>query len=300
MSDVLAVADLLTGLGGVARRAVLLRVVERGQLDRAVEAGHVVRDSRGLYALPEADQAVRVAARLGGVLSLTSAALRHGWGVKTVPDRPHVTVSRGRDTRGLRTVAHVHRAELSAHEVIDGVTSQKRTLSDCLRMLPFDEALCVADSALRESGCARVLEQVAEEASGPGARQIRRVAGEATAKAANAFESALRAIAVTVPGLHVEPQGTIQDGNFSARVDLVDRRLWIALEADSFEWHGSRSALASDCRRYNRMVIAGWLVLRFSYEEVMFHPAAVREVLVAAVALAELMTEAGLIRHGAA
>jgi very-short-patch-repair endonuclease len=57
------------------------------------------------------------------------------------------------------------------------------------------------------------------------------------------------------------------------------------IEADSFEWHGKRSALASDCRRYNRFVVRGWLVLRFSWEDVMFHPDQVRDVLVAAVEL---------------
>ena len=36
----------------------------------------------------------------------------------------------------------------------------------------------------------------------------------------------------------------------------------LILEADSFEWHGSRRALVRDARRYNNFVIAGWLVLR--------------------------------------
>ena len=40
-------------------------------------------------------------------------------------------------------------------------------------------------------------------------------------------------------------------------------------------------------------LVAGWLVLRFSYEDVMFRPDEVCEVLVAAVALAELLTEVG-------
>ena len=45
----------------------------------------------------------------------------------------------------------------------------------------------------------------------------------------------------------------------------------LILEADSFEWHGSRRALVRDARRYNNFVIAGWLVLRFSWEDVMHH-----------------------------
>ncbi len=285
------VPDLLHHLGGVARRAALLGVVTRAELDRAVAAGLVIRDARGVYALPGTDEALRLAARLGGVLSHSSAAIQHGWGAKTVPDKPHVTVSRGRKLGPERALVHLHRAELTPADHTDAVTSQARTLLDCLRFLPADEALCVADSAVRESGCQRLMEQVAEAARGPGSRQAREVAAQATGLAANPFESVLRSICRGVPGLEVRPQVTIHDDDFWARADLVDERLHIVCEADSFAWHGSRSALTSDARRYNRMVVAGWIVLRFTYEDVMFRPDEVRKVLRAAVALAELLTE---------
>ena len=42
------------------------------------------------------------------------------------------------------------------------------------------------------------------------------------------------------------------------------------------------------------LVVNGWTVLRFSYEDVMFQPDEVRRVLVAAVALAELLVEVGI------
>ena len=57
------VVDLLLELGGVARRSALLRVVTRPDLERSLGAGEIVRDARGLYALPDVDTAVRVAAR---------------------------------------------------------------------------------------------------------------------------------------------------------------------------------------------------------------------------------------------
>lgn len=287
------VVELLADLGGVARRGVLLAAVDRGMLEAAVSAGRVGRVGRGLYALPGVDESVEVAARLGGVVSHTSAALRHGWGVATVPTRPHVTVSRGRRLGSRAGAATVHRAELAPCEIEDGVTSPARTLLDCARSLPFSEALAVADSALRESGCHQLLQQVADRAQGPGSRRVRAVAEQATALAANPFESTLRAVCMDVPGLAVRPQVTVTDGAFAARPDLVDERLRIVCEADSFEWHGGRSALASDARRYNRLVVAGWIVLRFSYEDVMFHPDEVRAVLLRAVALAEVLNQRG-------
>lgn len=285
------VDEVLAELGGVARRTALLRVVGRRELDVAVESGLVLRDGRGVYSLPGADEAERLAAVLGGVLSHTSAALAHGWGVKVVPDRPHVTVSRGRHLGARALLAHVHRGELDRSEIVGGVTSQARTLADCLRTLPFDEALAVADSALRESGCHQLLQHVADTARGPGSPRIRRVAEAADGRAANPFESCLRAVCDDVPGLSVQPQFTIRHGSFAGCADLVDERLRVACEADSFEWHGGRAALCADARRYNQMVIGGWLVLRFTYEDVMFHQDEVRAVLVEVVALAELMTK---------
>jgi len=285
------VTDLLAELGGVARRSAILAVVDRAELESAVATGLVVRDVRGLYALPEVDQARLAAARLNGVLSLTSAALAHGWAVKTVPDRPHVTVSRGRKVDPGQSFAHVHRAELRPDQVVDGRTDVETTLEQCLRALPYDEALAVADSARREGVGNSVFESLADRVKGPGAPQVRRVCRRSTGQAANPFESVLRAIAEDVPGLRLEPQVGIGDGDFYVRPDLVDVRLRVVVEADSFEWHGGRAALASDCRRYNMMVVNGWIVLRFPYEDVMFHPEDVRRVLVAVVAHAELLRE---------
>ena len=216
-----------------------------------------------------------------------------------MPQQPHVTVGRGRKPGARARLARLHYRELAADEVANGATTPEVTLRDCLRTLPFDEALCVADSALRVSGCARLLEAIADTARGPGSPQIRRVAAAATPLSANPFESTLRAICLDVPGLRVQPQVSIVDGDFAARVDLADRRLLLALEADSFTWHGGRAALASDARRYNRLVVAGWTVLRFSWEDAMLHPSEVREMLVRAVSLAELLVEVGA-RAGAA
>jgi very-short-patch-repair endonuclease len=72
---------------------------------------------------------------------------------------------------------------------------------------------------------------------------------------------------------------------FSIRPDLSDAALRIALEADSFTWHGSRDALKRDCRRYNLLVLGGWRVLRFTWEDVMLAPDQVRTTLEAAVAV---------------
>jgi very-short-patch-repair endonuclease len=279
----MAVVEVLERLGGTATRAQLVAATSRAEVERAIAAGDLSRLARGRWALPQVDDARAAAHRLTGVVSHTSAALLHGWKVKHPPAKPHVTVRRGRRGAGAADV-HLHRADLSATDVADGlVTTQARTLIDCLRTLPFDEAVAVADSALRNGFGRDDLRRVAEATRGAGAARVRRAAEEASPLAANPFESVLRAIALEVDGLAVEPQVEIWEPEFLGRVDLADRRLRIVIEADSFEWHGGRDQLASDCRRYNGLVIHGWLVLRFSWEDVMFHADEVRRVLQAVV-----------------
>ena len=156
---------------------------------------------------------------------------------------------------------------------------------DCLRLLPFDEGLAVADSALRDGFSPTRLHALVRDAQGPNAVRMRLIAARATPDAANPFESVLRAIALGVAGLRVRPQVSLRAGDsFLGRPDLVDERLGIELEADSFAWHGDRAALHADARRYNGFAANGWLVLRFTWEDVMFDPEYVAAVLRDAVA----------------
>lgn len=276
-----SVVEALERLGGTATRAQLVAMTSRKAVERVVEGGDVVRLARGRWALAGANEALKAARRVTGTVSHTSAALLHGWSVKHLPTDPHVTVPTNRKQAPTGVAAHW--ADLTTPDRDGLLTSPERTLLDCLRHLPFDEALAVADSALRQGFGARTLERLAADARGPGSRAVRRVAALADGRAANPFESVLRAIAMDVPGLAVEPQVEVWDPELLGRVDLADRRLRIVLEADSFEWHGGRDRLASDCRRYNGLVVHGWLVLRFSWEDVMFHAAHVHRILEAAV-----------------
>jgi very-short-patch-repair endonuclease len=164
------------------------------------------------------------------------------------------------------------------------VTSPHRTVLDCARDLPFREALAIADSALRHRDVDHdELVKRALELPTTGRSAALRVVGAATALAANPFESVLRAIALDVPGLHVEPQVWIVERGFRGRPDLVDRRRRIVIEADSYEFHGHRRALKRDCERYTGLVVRGWTVVRFAWEHVMFEPDYVRDCLVALV-----------------
>lgn len=276
--------EALQRLGGVATAAQLLRMTTRKRIRSALRRGRIVRDGYGIYSLPGADEAIRAASRLSGVLGEDSAAQAHGWKLKKPPQSPCVVVRRKRSLaphqrRGVR----VRYVDLDPDDVNGLVTRPAETVIRCAARMPFDEALAIADSALR---CGAVTqEELIRRAQREPARyraRCLRVAEAADPRAANPFESVLRAIALEVTGLSVEPQVWVSD---SARADLVDEKLRLVIEADSFEFHGRRRQLVHDCERYNAFVVDGWLVVRFSYEHVMGQPDYVREVLVAMVAL---------------
>ena len=263
-----SVTEALARLGGVARRADLVRECGRTAVDAALVDGTLLRLGHGSYGSGATGAAAAAAASLRGVLSHRTAALTWGWAVRTLPERPDVLVPRNRNVAAVRAAGvTLHRGDLEG--IVGSRTSRERTLVDCLRSLPLDEALAVADSALRDGFPRSVLLQLAAGVRGAGAARVRRVAAVADGRAANPFESSLRAICLEVPGLRVVPQVTVPG---LGTPDLLDEHLRLVLEADSFTWHGGREALHRDANRYNAFVAAGWTVLRFSWEEVMFHP----------------------------
>lgn len=275
----------------MATRSAVLRHAERGELDRAVRSGDVVVNGRGTYALPHADQALRAAHQVNGVVSYRSAAAHWGWAQKALPTKPEITVPKNRVVSpDSRRRLSLHWADLPAADVDGFVTSRERTIVDVLRSLPDEERLPISDSALRVGDfTAESLCRLASSTRGSGCAQIRRIAAMANGLAANPLESVLRLLAVEA-GLDVRPQVPIYGAGFLGQPDLVDVDRRIILEADSFEWHGNRAALVRDTRRYNAFVVHGWLVLRFSWEDVMHHPDYVRRTI---AALAQAGTEVG-------
>ena len=276
------VVEAITRLGGVAATHRLVSLTSRRRVATAARRGRIVRDARGRYALPTADEALRAGGRLNGVVTGASAAAAHGWETKVQRTRPDITVpAKRRVAHDRRRGVDLHWRDIDPDDVSGGVLRAGPTVIDCAKKLPFDEALAIADSALRHGNVtAQQLLRLAEQVPSTGRAQCLRVARTATALAANPFESALRAIASDVPGLDLQPQVVIEEDGWVGRPDLVDVDRRIVVEADSFEFHGRRSALKRDCARYNALVVRGWLVLRFSWEHVMHEPDYVRECLV--------------------
>jgi len=79
------------------------------------------------------------------------------------------------------------------------------------------------------------------------------------------------------------PQASVADDAFFARVDLADLDHGIVVEADSYRHHATREGFERDCERYDELVVRVWLVLRFTWRQVMNDPEWVKRTLVAAM-----------------
>lgn len=281
------VSEAMKRLGGVATAGELVALTSRRKVRTALKRRVIVREARGRYALPTAEEARRAAHRLSAVVTGRSAAAVHGLPMKTQPALPEVTVPRNRKvSRERREGVDLSWRDLPPTDVRNGVLRVGPTVIDCARTLPFDEALAIADSALRQGLVSRAtLIRLAEAVPSSGRTEARRVARAASGKPSNPFESVLRAIADDVPGLDLRPHVLIEEGGLRVAPDLVDVERRIIVEAESFEFHGKRKALKRDCERYTALVLRGWRVIRFAWEHVMLEPEYVRECLVALAAL---------------
>jgi len=260
----------LRRLGTVSDGTTLRRLCDPWQIRVAVQEGRILRLSRNRYALPGVGLAPEAAGRLHGTVSHLSAAGVWGWKVKREPALPVITVPPNRKLDAARRAgSDVRWQRLADDEVFEGiVTTRTRTAADCLRTLQFDEALCVADSVLREGRVSRAeLEEAVRRSPQPGRRQALTVLEVADGRAANPFESCLRAVALRVPRLHVEPQFVVPG---IGHADLGDGSIGLLIEADSHEYHIEKDAFRYDIRRYTAMVVEGWTVARFCWEDAMW------------------------------
>lgn len=273
--------------GGVITRAELVRHVTRRAIARALESGALIRVGRGRFSIPGLDGARAAAMERCAVVSHRSAALAHRWPVRSQPARPEMVVPPNRNVpaRRRRSV-DLRWRDVDRDDVIDGwLTGARRTVVDCARDLPMTEALSVADSALRSGDVTRdELRDAAAALPRFGSKRAGLVLEAASALPANPFESSLRALTIQAVGALFEPQPVIVLLNgVEAHPDLGCRSLRMVIEADSHEFHTSRSQIRRDCWRYNEFLLASWLPLRFAWDHVMHEEHWVRDVVIRGV-----------------
>lgn len=177
-----------------------------------------------------------------------------------------------------RKVSPARRAGVDLHyrEVLsDGfATTPEQTVLDCARDLPVDEALSVADSALRAGVGRETLLRAAERSPRTGRARVVGVVEAADARADNPFESVVRGISLEFRDLRLVPQVTIPG---YGRPDLYDESHGLVVECEWFTFHSERGAVVKDVERYNAAQIHGLALLRFAWDHAMLRQDYVRD-----------------------
>ena len=215
-------------------------------------------------------------AALRGVASHQDAARLLG--IELVQPSPvrHVTVARCR-SRLSHAGTQVHRADLEAVAEVDGipVTPPLRTVVDLCRSLPLTHGVAAADSALRRRlvTAAALVAAAAELAPAVGRPQVREALTRVDPLSGSILESLCRLVLEDAGLRPFETQHVVGDDRDPiGRVDFAWPEQRLVVEVDGFAFHSDRVAYRSDRRRGNALVLAGWRVLRFTWEDVVGAP----------------------------
>ena len=118
---------------------------------------------------------------------------------------------------------------------------------------------------------------------GPGSPAARQVADLVDGRAESPLESLQRALHAIRGFVDLEPQVTIHVRGATYRADFADRRRKILVECEG-STHRTSGGLTSDARRYSALALDGWLVLRFTWAQVVYDPEYVLRTILAAYA----------------
>lgn len=159
-------------------------------------------------------------------------------------------------------------------------TTPARTVFDLAAALPSDDLYRVATDVLRKNlSSLGEFGAVHAELAACGRNGTRAMADflaeydPQLALTANNFEAELFKVLSRANLRLPQPQEPILDSSGRvARYDFVYPDLRIVIEADGFNFHRDPRAKARDERRRNRLTLDGWLVLVFTWEQVMFRP----------------------------
>jgi very-short-patch-repair endonuclease len=182
----------------------------------------------------------------------------------------------GRNTSRLAGIA-LRRSTTSAREIVmrrgQRATSPVRTLADLGRRLPVLEAVAALDMALhgRLVELADLRSWAGAHPGYPGLAHLRRAIELAEPATESVMETRLRLLLVLARLPRPHAQITLYDefGDFLARPDFYYPHHRLALEYDGST---HRENLTGDNRRQNRLVDAGYRLLRFTAADVLSAP----------------------------
>jgi hypothetical protein len=234
-----------------------------------------VLSAAGLRPTPHLRDAAAQLAIGGSVLAGPSAARRHGIVVRD----PHCYLATGPGERGRLPGVRLLRDTLLPTDIVivDGVlvTDRARTVFDCLRVLPDPDAVDLLGRALPAGwiSAPELAERVHLFAGRRGAKRLaglsRIAASETRPAAARMGADLLHRGGFTAWRANVE----IHDDQGPIGVaDIVFEIARVVVEFDARALPVTPDRFERDRERHNRLVAAGWVVLRFTRRDLTQRP----------------------------
>lgn len=275
--------DVAEGFPRGARIATRRQLLRRGltpmELTDAVRSGELLRARRDRYALPGTERAILEAVRIGGLLSCVSAGDLHGiW----VPDQPFTHVAMAREASRMRsprdrfvslTADNRDGCELHWWPLIDPDAARLHSvgvadaLAHIIRCQSRMVAVAALDSALYES---KISPADLDRIFAAIPAKFAALRNDIDCRCMSGIETNVRLLCLDagvrcVPQVHFPGIGT---------VDFVLEGC-VVVETDGHKGHTSDSEQKRDYDRDIALAARGYIVLRFNYRQVMFHPEAV-------------------------
>lgn len=154
------------------------------------------------------------------------------------------------------------------------VTNEARTLADIARTAPLPVAVCAIDAACHtdEKLLTDVRHELGKIAGQRGVARAERAIHLAHPGAASLLETLLRLLLVLAGLPQPQVQIPVRHPGGTYYGDLGYRERKLILEADGRDHHSEWSQVMKDMARQNFLVAAGWMVLRFSWRQVLYQP----------------------------
>lgn len=258
-------------------------------LTAAVRTGLVIRLRRGAYVRSTYWHGLKPWVRDGLLVhahhlstggasrySHVSAARLHECQVWGAGPRVHVTTGYANSRKSAGEDVRTHRARLGSTDLTsfltsDGreilATSLARTVLDCARTLPLEQAAVIGDHALRKGADLPTLRRLLDE--GPekrGSRRARLLLDSLDGRSESAGETRTRLLLHSLGRRNFTPQVEILTSVGLFRADFADPGSKIIIEFDGAgkytDYRSTDEVLLAERRRETALIEEGWLVLR--------------------------------------
>jgi very-short-patch-repair endonuclease len=270
--------------GVVSRRMLVAHGIAAETIDLRVRQRRLVLLHRGVYALGHAElrregRWLAAVEAYGADAALSRGTAATHWGLQDGAVLPaHVAVGR-RGGIVQRRGTRIHRVDLSADEVVvrEGIptTTVARTLLDLaaeVRGRRLEQVVRRA-TRLRRFDLTAQQAMLARHPRAPGAAELGGLLARLAGRGTDDLRSRLEEAFAQLCDDHGLPRPRINAIILGERVDFSWPASSLVVETDGFEFHSMPTTFAADRARDQKLTLAGYTVVRLTYDQVIGDPA---------------------------